>query len=188
MKLLIPIAVMLLMSLPASGQTTKPDVPTDEEINLLVGQVDRAMSQYQQVVEQEISLLGNTDDSASDMKLLKFWRTAKPALSKNPQEFNSFAGFDFVTTVDDASRNAALISNAAATEVLKEVTGGKVTPQTDSLVTLMQNANAAGTLLFTVSENALALYRKFLHWQGDTLNESVVALTNCATALKKPKN
>ena len=178
--------LILSNSLAASAQTNKSDFPTDEEVNLLVEQVDRAMNQYHAVVEQEKALLGSSADTSTDAQLLKFWAIVKAEFVKRPQKFNSFAGFDFATMVDDASRNAALISNSAATEVLREVTGGKVTPKTDSLVTLMQNANSAGTLLFTVSESATALYRKFLRWQGDTLNESVLALTDCSDALKKP--
>lgn len=96
----------------------------------------------------------------------------KTELTKSPQKFNTFVGFDVATTVDDASRNAALISNAAAVEVLKQITSHSVAPKTDSLVTLMQNANANGTLLYTISENAAALYRRFLQWQEQTLTES----------------
>ena len=69
---------------------------------------------------------------------MKAWKTTKGALEKDPQKFNSFAGFDVATMIDDAARNVALISNLAANEVLKEITGGKITAKTDSLVTLMQ--------------------------------------------------
>ena len=151
----------------------------------MVGQIDRAMSQYHQLVDQETKLLGDSADTATDTQLLKFWGIMKAELTKSPQKFNSFVGFDVATTVDDAARNAAVISNAASVEVLKQITGGKVTPQTDSLVTLMQNANANGTLLYTISENASALYRRFLHWQEDTLVQSVNALTKCANVVKK---
>lgn len=182
------IAVLLIFTLPpgARSQSSKSDAyPSDEEITLLVGQIDRAMSQYHQLVDQETKLLGDSADTATDTQLLKFWGIMKAELTKSPQKFNSFVGFDVATTVDDAARNAAVISNAASVEVLKQITGGKVTPQTDSLVTLMQNANANGTLLYTISENASALYRRFLHWQEDTLVQSVNALTKCANVVKK---
>jgi hypothetical protein len=191
MKLILPTIATALLFLAlvvpaAQAQSGKPDsYPSDEEINLLVGQIDRAMTQYQQLVEQETKLLGDSADTATDMQLLKFWGIMKVELTKSPQKFNSFVGFDVATTVDDASRNAALISNTAALEVLKQITGRAVTPKTDSLVTLMQNANANGTLLYTISENAAALYRTFLHWQGDTFLESVAALSKCANASKK---
>jgi hypothetical protein len=87
--------------------------------------------------------------------------------------------------IDDASRNVALISTSAATEALRQITGGQVTEKTDSLVTLMQNGNSTGTLLYTISENAAELYRKFLRWQGDTLQASVAELGKCAGLLKK---
>jgi hypothetical protein len=102
-----------------------------------------------------------------------------------PQKFNSFVGFDIATIIDDAARNVALISNQAATETLKEITGGKITDKTDSLVTQMQNANGTGTLLYTISEDAAELYRKFLRWQCDALRESVNELGKCAGSIKK---
>jgi hypothetical protein len=152
----------------------------------MMGQVDRAMAQYEQVVNQEGNLLGSSADTTTDTKLLSFWKSLKGALAKDPQKFNSFAGFDIVVLVDDAARNAALISNTAATTALHQIAGGNVTNKTDLLVTLMQNANSTGTLLFTTAESATALYQRFLHWQDQTLNESVTALNKCAGMLKQP--
>ena len=173
-------------AMPVFAQDDSRSYPSDSEIQLMMGQVDRAMEQYDQVVKQEASLLGSSADTATDTKLLNFWKSLKAALAKDPQKFNSFAGFDIVVLIDDAARNAALISNTAATTALQQVTSGKVTSKTDLLVTLMQNANSSGTLLFTTAESATALYQRFLHWQDETLNESVTALNQCAGMLKKP--
>jgi hypothetical protein len=129
MKLIVPPITVILLFLAlvppsAFAQSSKTDnYPSDEEINLLVGQIDRAMTQYRQLVEQETKLLGDSADTTTDVQLLKFWGIMKTELTKSPQKFNSFVGFDVATTVDDAARNMALISNAAAVKVLKEVTG-----------------------------------------------------------------
>ena len=189
MRTIIRIACVLIVAafvvLCASARQTGSNYASDAEINLLMGQADRGMKQYEQIVAQEKKLLGEGVDTAT--KLFDAWRAVKGALDKDPQKYNSFAGFDIVTMLDDASRNVALVSNSAATELLQQLTGGKVSPKSDSLVTLMQSANSTGTLLYTVAESAAALYLRYLHWQNDTFNEAVTELTKCAAMLKKPK-
>jgi len=160
---------------------------SDEEINLIMGQADRAMMQYEQVLGQEKRLLGDSIDTDTDNKLLVAWKTVKGVLAKDPQKYNSFVGFDIVTLLDDAARNNALITTSAATELIQELTGGKLNSKSDSLITLMQNSQSAGTLLYTVAESAAALYLRFLHWQDETFNESVVQLTKCMDIIKKSK-
>jgi len=160
--------------------------PSDEEINLLMSQADRGMALYEQVVAQEVKLLGNSASAGTDMKLLEAWKSVRGALGKDPQKFNSFAGFDIVTIIDDAARNVAIISGSAGGELLQQVMAGKTNGDSDSLITLMGNSNSAGTLLYTVAESASALYLRFLHWQDSTLQESVKALAKCANMTKKP--
>lgn len=171
----------------AAAKQADSKYASDEEINLLMGQADRAMKQYEQIVAQEKQLLGESVDTATDAKLLQAWKAVKTALDKDPQKYNSFAGFDIVTMLDDAARNAALVSNSAATELIKQLTSSKVNSKSDLLVTLMQNADSAGTLLYTVAESAAATYLRFLHWQNETFNEAVTELTKCAAMVKKPK-
>jgi hypothetical protein len=191
MRTIIRIACVLIVVafvvVSATARQTGSNYASDAEINLLMGQADRGMKQYEQIVAQEKKLLGENVDTATDAKLFDAWRAVKGALDKDPQKYNSFAGFDIVAMLDDASRNVALVSNSAATELLQQLTGGKVSSKSDSLVTLMQSANSTGTLLYTVAESAAALYLRYLHWQNDTFNEAVTELTKCAAMLKKPK-
>jgi hypothetical protein len=174
-----------ILGYPAQAQKSVEHLfPSDEEIKLMLSQADRAMTDYRQVVDQEEKLLGASADVALDTKTLSMWAYAKKALATNTQGFNSVAGFDVVTMLDDASRNASVIASNAALEVLKAITNGKVSMATDSLITLFQNANAASTLLYTVSENAVALYTRYLTWQQDTSGQAVLMLQKCGDALK----
>jgi len=68
---------------------------------------------------------------------LKLWAYARDVLRTKPQGFNSIAGFDVVTNLDDASRNASVIASNAALEVLKALKPvERFQPKTDSYVTL----------------------------------------------------
>src|SRR5260370_35155299 len=120
------------------------------------------MDDYTPHLAQVQQLLG---ESPRDRKVLETWEFARKVLRTKPQGFNSVAGFDVVTMLDDASRNAAIWASSAAVQVVKEITSGKVSPKTDLLVTLSQNANSTSTLLYTVSENAASLYTRFMSGQ-----------------------
>jgi Tfp pilus assembly protein PilF len=123
MKTMIRIAGVLFVvacAVPsASAKQADSKYASDEEINLLMGQADRAMKQYEQIIGEEKRLLGGGVDTSTDAQLLRAWKTVKGALDKDPQKYNSFAGFDIVTMLDDAARNAALVSNSAAATYLR---------------------------------------------------------------------
>ena len=187
-RLLILLSVVVAVASPSYAQKSVEHMfPSDEEINLLVTQAERGMDDYKTLLAQGQQLLG---ESPRDRKVLETWEFARKVLRTKPQGFNSVAGFDVVTMLDDASRNAAIWASSAAVQVVKEITSGKVSPKTDLLVTLIQNANSTCTLLYTVSENAAALYTRFLSWQEETTSKAVSTLQDCTDILKKrpPKN
>lgn len=108
MKIVLTILLFAGVVTPAVGKSSEFKYANDEEVNLILGQADRATAQYERVIAQEKTLLGDSVDTATDTTLVTAWKTVKAALSKDPQKFNSFAGFDMVTLLDDASRNNAL--------------------------------------------------------------------------------
>jgi hypothetical protein len=188
-KLLILLSVVVALASPSYAQKSVEHIfPSDDEINLMVTQADRAMQDYKTLLAQAQQLLGESPEI--DKKDLETWEFARKVLRTKPQGFNSVAGFDVVTMLDDASRNAAIWASSAAIEVVREITSGKVSSKTDLLVTLIQNANSTSTLLYTVSENAVALYTRFLSWQEETTSKVVSTLQDCTEMLKKrpPKN
>lgn len=99
----------------------------------------------------------------------------REALLDKPQGFNSPLGFDLVTLLDDASRNAALTAAATSIQVVKSLSEGKAAGSSP-LVQLTQNAYDTSTLIYTVSESAAAMYLKFVDWEDDVLREALAML------------
>lgn len=162
----VALGCLLFLSCGASTQEgPASEAPSNEAVKLLLGQIDQAMGQYEQLIRHQTVIFGNSDNAGVDRQLLELWRTLKAEISKNPQRFNSSRGFDVVVTVDDASRNAVLIAKLAATEMLEQTRTGKGAANTEVLSRLMQEADACGSSLLKASESAAELYTSYLRWQ-----------------------
>jgi hypothetical protein len=183
-RVILCFCLLFLRADPISAQKTQKQLPMDDEIKLLVTQIDRAMSQYEHLIEQEKALLGQEADTSMDEKLVATWKKIGKAFTDHPERFRTIGGYDLVTLLDDASRNAALVPGAAYAKVIGEIADKKVTAKTDLLVTLAQNANSVGTLLFTVSETASAMYLKVLEWQEETFQGMAASIVECSKMLK----
>lgn len=168
------------------GQTNPPASPTDEEVQLLLTQTERAMDQYAVLIQQEDKLLAGAPDvdTTTDKKLVGFWKTIDKLLRKNPGNFNSRAGFDLLILIDDAARNASLAATSAAKMTSQEIID-RNTAKAELLVTLMQNAASASTLLYTVSENCTALYQKYLGFMEAFTAKALTVMDSCT---EHPKN
>lgn len=163
---IIALGCLLFLTCGASTQAgPDSEAPSDEAVKLLLGQIDQAMVQYEQLIRHQTVIFGYSDNVGVDRQLLELWRTLKAEISKNPQRFNSSRGFDVVVTVDDASRNAVLIAKLAATEILEQVRTGKGAANTDVLSRLMQEADACGSSFLEASKSAAELYTSYLRWQ-----------------------
>ena len=160
--------------------------PSNQEINLLAAQATRAMDQYKSIVEQAQQLLGKDAPDAfqQDRMLLAHWAVTQKALKENPQEFNSPLGFEAVLDLDDASRNAALCAGGATLHALKDVVNRTI-EQTTLILNLNQSCTDVSTLLYTVSENAAALYKKHLAWQRESSGRAMDVVQKCTEALKR---
>jgi hypothetical protein len=73
--LLVVLAVMTGGVTHAQSKTQA--YPNDDEINLLIQQLDRAMVQYEQVVGQEVQVLGDSASAATDMTIVNAWKDIK---------------------------------------------------------------------------------------------------------------
>ena len=163
---IVGLGCLLFLTCGASTQTgTESEAPSNEAVKLLLGQVDQAMGQYEQLIRHQTMVFGNSDNAGVDRQLLELWKTLKAELSKDPQRFNSARGFDVVVTVDDASRNAVLIAKLAATEMLEQVRRGKGAANPEVLSKLMEEADACGSSLLKASDSAAGLYTSYLRWQ-----------------------
>jgi hypothetical protein len=186
MKPALLLAAIFLFSLwPCSAQE-KSSFPTDDEIQLLLTQTDRAMQQYKPLIDEEERRLGKsgTDAVAKDRQVVKAVEAAVQVLTKQPQGFNGPIGFSLFEWLDDATRNALLCSQGAMSRSTMLLMAGK----TDDALQMMQLSKScmdASTLIYTVSENAGSLYERYVKGEQDLANEGANGLEKCVEALKK---
>ena len=155
--------LVLVSSLTVVCRGQETNFPTDDEIKLLLTQTERALVQYKPLLDREESLFGEKGKEvvAKDQELVQGLETAIKAFRKNPQGFNSKLGFSFFEWIDDADRNTLLCASSASSEAVNLMLDGK-TAKARSLAELSQSCMDTSSLLYTVSENAGALYTKFV--------------------------
>jgi hypothetical protein len=162
MKRILVLTVVLIASWPCPAKD-EATFPTDDEINLLLTQADRAMQQYKPLIDQEERQLGKAgaEAVAKDREVIQSVDLAVTSFKKRPQGFNSPLGFAFSEWLDDASRNAVLCSQSAMSQSMKVMMAGDMDKVTQ-LIHLAQSCLDTSTLIYTVSENAGALYEKYV--------------------------
>jgi len=178
-------AALMLVSVASvsivDAQQKESAFPTNDEVDTLLTQANRAMAQYKATVDLESKAGFDSDSLATDRQLIEVWPKMLAALKQNPQGFNSEMGFLFVSSLDDASRNSAVCGGEAmrqsSIKLAKHETDG-----VEELLTLYDQCTSASTLLYTVSETAASLHRRYLHANAQLTNESVAAMQKCADA------
>lgn len=188
-KTFVPVLVALAFPMLVTAQAKQITFPTNEEINMLMTQANRAMEQYRLIVTEEDAFLGSaaSEGTAQDKQVIASWDVMSKGFKAKPQAFNSTLGFEFVLTLDDAARNAVLSSNQAATSVSTRMLDGKIS-DAQSLLQFAQSCTDTSTLLYTVSENASALYQKFLDAEQEAASQAAELLTQCTNILKQQKH
>jgi hypothetical protein len=187
-------AVLFILCAITSAHAQKRDTkyntifPTDDEIKLVLTQAERAIGEYKPLLDMEEKRLGKAGTEAvkKDRETVHGIDAAIIAFKKNPQAFNGPMGFAFFEWLDDACRNALLSSESAmnsATEGLMD--GDKQKAQTN--IELAKNLANVSTVLYTVSENAGALYTRYVAEEGKLAQVGLKAVTDCVDILKKGK-
>lgn len=175
-------------ALNVSGRSRASDVnfPTDDEIRLLLTQTDRAIGEYKPLLDQENEMLGKegAEAVAKDREVVAGIELAIKGFGKNPQAFNGPLGFSFFEWLDDASRNALLCSSNAMNDAFKSLLDGDKDKATSDLH-LSQSCTDVSALLYTVSENAGALYTRFVGGEQKLAEEGARLAQKCAEALKQ---
>jgi hypothetical protein len=174
----------------AQKHDTKYDTnfPTDDEIRLVLTQAERAIAGYKPLLDMQEKMFGKVgaEAVAKDRQTVHGIDVAIAAFGKNPQAFNGPMGFAFFEWLDDACRNALLSSESAmnsATEGLMD--GDKQKAQTN--LELAKDLANASTVLYTVSENAGALYARYVDGEDKLAQVGLKATTDCVDILKKGK-
>jgi hypothetical protein len=169
----------------ASAQAEKT-LPTDDEINLVLTQTERAVQQYKPLIDQEETQMGKnvSDAVAHDREVVHALETAVKAFRRKPQGFNGPLGFVFFGWLDDADRNALLCASGASTQATSEIMAGNVA-KADSLVQLAHSCTDVSTLIYTVSENAGTLYQRYVQAEEQLAAQAAVVAEKCVDILKK---
>jgi hypothetical protein len=188
LRCLCVLFVLTAFSLPVNGQDKNKDVnfPTDDEIRLVLTQADRAIGQYKPLLDQEATMLGKegADAVAKDREVVASLELAVKGFGKNPQAFNGPLGFTFFEWLDDASRNAVLCSANASNKAFGSLMEGKIREATSEMQ-LAHSCTDASSFLYTVSENAGALYTRYVEGEEKVAREGARVAEKCAAVLKQ---
>jgi|SRR5579871_4232272 len=170
----------------ATNAQTQKSFPSNDEIHLVVSQAERAIQQYKPLIDREEAELGAryTDAVAKDRQIVGGIETALTAFKSKPQAFNGPAGFLFFEWLDDAARNAVLCGSGAVSESAVQITVGNVA-KAQALVTLGHLCSDVGTLIYTVSENAGALYQRYVEAEEQLATRATDIAQKCAEVLRK---
>lgn len=152
------------------------DFPDTDQIQLLLTQADRAVTQYEQAINLEAQGSTQLEQSAkTDRESLRKIREILDPIKASPAAFNGPAGFLIVTGLDDASRNMALCMGTAGMQSsLLAQTGA--TSEARHILQIGQSCLDTSTLLYTVSESAVDLYSRFLLAQYQMNQQAADAL------------
>jgi len=180
MKPLLALCVLLVPPL-SPGQTKEQhyEFPPMDQLQLLLTQSDRAVTQYEQAINLEARGGPQLEQSAkTDLESLRKIREILDPLKNSPAAFNGPAGFLIITGLDDASRNMALCMGTAGIESSTLAQTGQFS-EAHRILQIGQSCLDTSTLLYTVSESAVDVYGRFLLAQNDMNQQAVDALTQC---------
>src|SRR5260221_10847506 len=124
------ILFLLLVSLATTCREQETTFPTNDEIQLVLTQADRAMQQYKPLIDQEELRFGKgsveLEAVTKDRQVVKAIEMAVQVLKKNPQGFNSAGGFALFEWLDDASRNAMVCSTSSMLQSTTFLMAGEI--------------------------------------------------------------
>jgi hypothetical protein len=179
--------LLLPLSLLAQAKEEKPNFPTTEEIQLAVSQAERAFYQYKFSVDDEATMSSAHENDLGvkkDRENIKAANQLIAALKKNPDGFHGIGGFLLLTTLDDASRNAALCSGFGIGEVFGNPTEKFDKTKAYAWAHVAESCQAVSAQLYTVSENVNALVVRELEGQQILNHEMNATLDKCANLVK----
>ncbi len=190
MSSLRPVLILFLLfvSLATTCRAQETTFPTNDEIQLVLTQADRAMQQYKPLIDQEELRFGKgsveLEAVTKDRQVVKAIEMAVQVLKKNPQGFNSAGGFALFEWLDDASRNAMVCSTSSMLQSTTFLMAGEINKATQ-LIHLGQSCLDASNMIYTVSENAGALYERYAKASQKLAADAAKVAEQCTATLKK---
>jgi hypothetical protein len=169
----------------AAQQQNKPlEFPSQRQIELLITQAERAFSTYEAAVQLEQAEFGAAAGAGKDHEVTLAAQQLLTRLKKDSGSFNSPFGFLLILNLDDASRNMAVCMGQASNAAMGLALDHKVSDATQKM-TVGQTCLNTSQLLYTVSENATAMYEDYLLANTALQNQAVETLQKCSDAMKR---
>jgi hypothetical protein len=170
------------------AQKREPNFPTDDEIRLVLTQAERAVAEYKPLLDREEKVIGEAgaEALAKDRELVRAIDSAIAVFGKNPQEFNGPLGFAFYEWLDDTTRNALLTAVHASNAATVGLFDGD-NHKAESNIELAKDLSNVSTVFYTVSENAGALYSRYVEGEEELAKVGLQVATDCTDFLKKRK-
>jgi hypothetical protein len=185
---LLSVMLLILCAFSSTAQAQKhdPNFPTDDEIRLVLTQAKRAVGEYKPLLDMEEKMLGKAgaEAVAKDREVVRGIDTAIELFGKNPQAFNGPLGFAFFEWIDDTGRNALLSSVKASSDSTVDLIDGDAQKARANAELAKDFANIS-TVFYTVSENAGALYLRYVEGEEQLAKKGFQVATDCADILKK---
>jgi hypothetical protein len=186
------LTALLLTGVPSfAQQKTDVEFPKTEEITLVLTQAERAFEQYKNSVVMEQTLESSKRDPSSlkkDQEVVEMSHKLIVALKEHPDKFHGLGGLLLLSTLDDASRNAALCSSSGSAEIAKGLIDHFDPKDAYQIMTVIQNCSDVSLHLYTVSESVHALMVRELEAQEDLNNQAMELATKCTELMKnQPK-
>jgi hypothetical protein len=153
-------------------------------------QAERAFDQYKNSVVMEQTLESSKQAPESlkkDQELVEMSHKLIVALKEHPDKFTGLGGLLLLSTLDDASRNAALCSSSGSAEIAKGLIDHFDPKDAYRIMTVMQNCSDVSLHLYTVSESVHALMVRELEAQEDLNNQAMEMVTKCTGLMNQPK-
>ena len=182
-------ALVLFVGFAVVGHTQgQKTFPTDDEINLVLSQADRAVQLYKPLIDLEEVQMGKgkgyAEAVARDRQVVNAMEIALKALKAHPQGFNGLGGFAVILWLDDADRNALLCASGAFSQATINMMAGDK-DKANNLIHLAQTCLDASSLLYTVSENVTSLYQKYIEAEQQLAEKGLETAQKCMDVLKK---
>jgi hypothetical protein len=179
--------VLSVLSFAQLQDKQKAGFPSNEEIQLVLTQAERAFDQYKLSVAAESELPSSKKDPSAlekDRQLVEMYPKLIDPLKKNPSAFNGLGGLLLLTTLDDASRNAALCASSGMTDVSLEAISKMDSTVAYRILAVTKSCIDVSSHLYTVSESVNALFVRYMEAQEDLGQQALEALNRCGAALK----
>jgi hypothetical protein len=186
---MLPCVLCFAIGCVAQQQIEKtPEFSRVEEIQLVVTQSERVFEQYNQAVKMEGQLPSSKNNASmieKDQAVYDMGREVVAGLKVNPEVFHGVGGLLLLSSLDDASRNAALCSGTAYGDSMNAVmTKSDFDSAKDWIQVGLTCVNVSASL-YTVSESVHALLFRDMQAQQALNQRGEEAVNECTSLLKK---